>query len=195
MPFQSVLRPSILFRMCRRSPFAILALALLLCACTGSSRTAGQSGPSESESDPAEEVGPSVAEYETFDPSAYEARPPERTVEVTHQVPNRLLQGRADEGVQQTVEGFRVQLFSARDKQAAQDFREQVRQWWEENKAEAPTSVLGEEPPIVVQYSQPYYRVRMGAFAERDAAEEALAFVRQNYSNAFISRGTVTVTK
>lgn len=178
----------------RRSPFAILALAVVLCACTGTSQTSGQGGPAEPEPETGEAV-PSVAEYETFDPSAYEARPPERTVEVTHQVPDRLLQGRADEGVQQTVEGFRVQVFSARDKQAAQDFQVQVRQWWEDHRAEAPTAVLGEEPPIVVQYSQPYYRVRMGAFADRDAAEEALAFVRSAYPNAFISRGTVTVTR
>jgi hypothetical protein len=180
--------------MSHRSPLVILVLSVGLCACSGSSQTAGQSGPSpEPSPDPAEEA-PSVAQYETFDPSAYEARPPERAVEVAHQVPDRLMQGRATQGVQRTVEGFRVQVFSARDQQAAQDFREEVRQWWEQNKGDAATSVLGEEPPIVVQYTQPYYRVRIGAFADRDAAEEALAFVRQNYSNAFIARGTVTVT-
>ncbi|WP_263786673.1 SPOR domain-containing protein [Salinibacter grassmerensis] len=176
------------------SPLAVLALAVVLGACTGTSQTSGQGGPAEPAPEPTDKAS-SVAEYETFDPSAYDARPPERTVGVTHQVPDRLLQGRADEGVQQTVEGFRVQVFSARDKQAAQDFQVKVRQWWENHKAEAPTSVLGEEPPIVVQYSQPYYRVRMGAFAGRDAAEEALAFVRSAYPNAFISRGTVTVTR
>lgn len=177
-----------------RSPLAILALAVVLCACSGSSETTGQSGPSaESSPDPAEQT-PRVAEYETFDPSAYEARPPERTVEVVHRVPERLLQGRADDGVRRTVEGFRIQVFSARDQQAAQDFREKVRQWWE-NAAEAvPTSVFGEDPPIVIEYSQPYYRVRIGAFADRDEAEEALSFVTETYESAFIARGTVTVT-
>jgi Sporulation related domain. len=176
------------------SPLSIFALATVLCACTGTSQTSGQSGPAEPEPE-ARERAPSVAAYETFDPSAYDARPPERTVEVTHQVPARLMQGRADKGVQQTVDGFRVQVFSARDKQAAQDFREQMRLWWQENKGAAPVSVLGETPPIVVQYSQPYYRVRMGAFAERDAAEDALAFVQKEYPNAFIARSTVTVTR
>jgi len=180
--------------MSRYSAFVIFLLSVGLCACSGSSETTGQSGPSpEPSPDPAEE-GPSIAQYETFDPSAYEARPSERAVEVVHQVPDRLMQGRATQGVQRTVEGFRVQVFSARDKQAAQDFREKVRRWWEANKEDAPSSVLGEEPPIVVEYTQPYYRVRMGAFADRDAAEEALEFVRRSYSNAFIARGTVTVT-
>ena len=104
------------------------------------------------------------------------------------------MQGQAARGVTRTVEGFRVQVFSARDKQAAQAFREKVRRWWERNKEDAPTSVLGEEPPIVVEYTQPYYRGRIGAFAERDAAEEALEFVTRSYDNAFIARGTVTVT-
>jgi hypothetical protein len=180
--------------MSRHSPLVIFLLAVGLCACSGSSRTSGQSGPSPEPSPEPREESSSIVQYETFDPSAYEVRPSERAVEVSHQVPDRLMQGRATQGVQRTVEGFRVQVFSARDKQAAQDFREQVRQWWEQNKNNAATSSLGEEPPIVVQYTQPYYRVRIGAFADRDAAEEALEFVRQNYSNAFIARGTVTVT-
>lgn len=136
-----------------------------------------------------------MAEYETFDASAYEARLPARTVEIVHQVPERLMRGRADEGIRRTVEGFRIQVFSARDQQAAQEFREQVRQWWESNREEAPRSALGEDLPIVVEYSQPYYRVRMGAFAEREVAEQALAFVSEEYPSAFISRGTVTVTR
>lgn len=184
-----------MLQMRRRFSFLALLATGFLCACTGPSQSSGQGGPAEPAPDPPEERRPSVDQYETFDPSAYEARPPERTVEVRHQVPDRLMQGRADEGVKQTVEGFRIQVFSARGKEAAQDFREKVRQWWESTKEEVPTSVLGEEPPIVIQYSQPYYRVRIGAFANRDEAEEALSFVEETYSEAFISRGTVTVTR
>lgn len=179
-------------RLC--SPLSVLGLAVVLCACTGASQTSGQTGPSEPDPDP-KEGAPSIAEYETFDPSAYTVRPPERTVEVTHRVPSRLLQGQADKGVTRTVEGFRIQVFSARDKQAAQDFREKVRQWWKANRDNSSFSDLGKDPPIVVQYSQPYYRIRIGAFAERDEAEEALAVVHREYPNAFISRGTVTVTE
>ncbi|PSQ64442.1 MAG: SPOR domain-containing protein [Bacteroidetes bacterium QH_2_64_74] len=154
--------------MCRRSPLALLALAVLLCACSGSSQTSGQDGPADPTTDPAAEP-PSVDQYETFDPSAYEARPPERTTEVEHRVPRQLMRGRADEEIRRTVDGFRIQVFSARDKQVAQEFREKVRQWWKEDKEDA--------------------------FAERGVAEEALAFVSKKYPKAFISRGTVTVTQ
>lgn len=175
-------------------PLAVLVLAVLVGGCSGSSRTAGQGGPSEPSPDPADETSVSVAEYETFDPSAYEATPPTRAVSVSHRVPTRLMRGRADEGVRRAIDGFRIQVFSARDKQAAQDFRERVRQWWQEENTEARGTALGADPPIVIKYSQPYYRVRIGAFADRDAAEQALSVVSQEYPNAFISRGTVTVT-
>jgi hypothetical protein len=105
------------------------------------------------------------------------------------------MRGRADEGIRRTMEGFRIQVFSARDQQAAQDFREQVRQWWEDNKDQAPRTALTGDPPIIIKYSQPYYRVRIGAFADRDVAEEALEFVSKKYPKAFISRGTVTVMR
>lgn len=181
--------------MSQRFPLFPLVAALLLGACSGPSQTSGQSGPS-AEGDPGRvEEGPPVAQFETFDASQYVASPPEEAVEVNHRVPNRLMRGRADEGVKRTLEGYRIQVFSARDKQAAQDFREQVRQWWENNREEAPLSVLGEEPPIIVEYSQPYYRVRIGAFATRDAAERALEFVRVEYPSAFPARSTVTVTQ
>lgn len=168
---------------------------MLLGACTGGSQTTGQSGPSPDPAPTPTEDEPSVADFETFDPARYEARPPERTVEVQHRVPARLMRSHAERGMRRTIEGFRIQVFSARDQQAAQDFRERVRRWWENNKEKEPPSALGDDPPIIIKYSQPYYRVRIGAFADRGGAEDALSFVTTEYPNAFISRGTVTVTE
>ena len=105
------------------------------------------------------------------------------------------MRGRADEGVKQTVEGFRIQVFSAQDQEAAQDFRERVRRWWEEVQGGAPQELFQTQPPIVIEYSQPYYRVRLGAFADRDVATDALEFVRNEYSGAFVARSTVTVVR
>jgi len=172
---------------------------LVLAACSGPSRSSrgGSSSGPDAEAPPKEEAPPavSVAKYETFDVSTYPVRPPKQTVEVTHQVPRRLMKGRADEGVKQTVEGFRIQVFSAQDQEAAQDFRERVRQWWAEVESEAPADVFRSQPPIVIEYTQPYYRVRIGAFAERDVATNALEFIRKEYSGAFVAQSTVTVVR
>lgn len=182
-----------------RSTLFVLSLAVLFGACSGPTRSqpsAGTDGPSEpTAAEQADEAArAAVGEFETFDPSQYSVQPASRAVEVSHDVPTRLLRGRADQGMKQTLEGFRVQVFSAQDQEAAQNFRERVRQWWEQAKSGAP-SVFRSSPPIVVEYSQPYYRVRIGAFADRDDAEDALAFVQDEYSGAFVARSTVTIIR
>lgn len=179
-----------------RLAFVAFAAVLMLSACSGPSAT--ENGDGEATAQPAPEPAetrPPVDDYETFDASRYPVRPPVRDVEINHEVPARLLQGDADEGVRRTMEGFRIQVFSAQDQEAAQNFRERVRKWWEENADEAPESLLARQPTIDIEYSQPYYRVRFGAFGSREPAEEALAFVQENFPDAFLARSTVTVTR
>lgn len=180
-----------------RPVFSVLLFGLItLTACSGPSKTSAQ-GPARGDDAAADEAPDRVAvsTSETFDVSAYPVRPPQRTVEVTHEVPRRLMKGRADEGVQQTVEGYRIQVYSAQDQEASQKFREKVRQWWTKVQDEVPTALFQDEPPIVIEYSQPYYRVRIGAFADREEASEALEFVRERFSGAFVARSTVTVVR
>ena len=149
--------------------------------------------------DPEEEPeAVAVAEYETFDPSPYETEPPRSEVEVEHDVPERLLQGRADEGVTRTVEGYRIQIYSSQSRSAADDVLQAAQDWWTakyEDNDEAPIEVFGEELPADLEFGQPYYRVRIGSFVDRDEAEEALDVVQDEYDDAFIVRSTVTVTR
>jgi len=177
-----------------------LLLVVVLAGCSGPPQAAdgGGEGPSadaDGPSDPAREARASVADYETFDATRYPVVPPQREGTVEHQVPGRLLTNRADEGVSQTVEGYRIQVYSAQDKQASEEFREEVRRWWQDSQDEAPADLFAANPPIVIEYAQPYYRVRFGAFADREAAEDALAFVRETYPDAFMARSTVTVMR
>jgi hypothetical protein len=185
-----------------RSTAACFALfvAIFLAGCSGPPQAAdgGESGPSargDDRTEQAREGRASVAEYETFDAGRYPVTSPKREATVEHQVPGRLLSSRADEGVSQTVEGYRIQVYSAQDKQASEEFREEVRRWWQKKKDEAPSDLFAATPPIVIEYAQPYYRVRFGAFADREAAEDALEFVRETYPDAFMARSTVTVMR
>jgi hypothetical protein len=179
----------------RRRPVVLFLMSLLVLACSGPQPK--EQGPSPAERRAEEERArrATVAQYETFDVSAYPVRPPDQTVEVTHQVPRRLMQGRADEGARQTLEGYRIQVFSADDQGAAQEFRERVRQWWGDVQSQAPDNLFRDTPPIVIEYSQPYYRVRFGAFADREAADRALDFVRKKYDGAFVAQSTVTIVQ
>jgi hypothetical protein len=176
-------------------------VSLILAGCSGPPQASeGEDGTTnetvrERPNEPSDEVRAAVADYETFDASKYPVRVPEPSDQVTHNVPNRLMRGRADEGIKQTLEGFRVQVFSAQDQEAAQDFRERVRRWWSSVEGEAPRPPFTDRPPIVIEYAQPYYRVRIGAFAEREDAADALAFIQNKYPDAFIAQSTVTVTR
>jgi Sporulation related domain. len=179
--------------MTRRRPVVHFLIPLLILACSGPQAGTDDSGPSPDEPSPEEETRVVVAQYETFDVSSYAVEPPKQTVEVSHQVPRQLMTGRADEGARQTVEGYRIQVFSAQDQEAAYDFRQRVRQWWQAVEESAPSDLFRDDMPIVIEYSQPYYRVRLGAFARRETAGKALEFVQDEYSGAFVARSTVTV--
>jgi len=177
-----------------RLPFVSLLAAVLLAACSGPQPT--EKGPSAAEkrADRERDKRSAVSQYETFDVSAYPVRAPDQTVEVNHQVPRQLMRGHADEGAKRTVEGYRIQVYSAQEQEASQEFRERVRQWWEAVNANAP-DVFRNSPPIVIEYSQPYYRVRIGAFADRESAEKALKFVSKKYEGAFVAQSTVTIVQ
>lgn len=175
-----------------------LVCALVVAGCSGPPQTSNgtsANGPADRTNDAAEERRLALAEAETFDVAQYPTPKPAREVDVQHQVPVRLMQGRADEGVTQTIQGYRVQVYSAQDKQSAEEFRERVRVWWNSSKDEAPDEPFAGRLPIVVEYGQPYYRVRVGAYASREEASDALEFIQQEFADAFVARSQVTVTR
>ncbi|PSQ80183.1 MAG: SPOR domain-containing protein, partial [Bacteroidetes bacterium QS_8_68_15] len=105
----------------------------------------------------------------------------------------------ADEGVERTVRGYRVQVLSTKDQSAAEQAAGDAEQWWREQAPSgAPPEGLfsGEEGlPVYTVYRQPYYRVRVGNFTSRSEAEQALQFLSPRYGDAFIVRDDVTVTQ
>ena len=177
----------------------VLALAATLAACS-TTRPPTATGPNAS-------AGPDVTPasypaYETFDASPYDAAPPAR-VEIVHDVPAVVMAGRVvvppraappapSEPTPRQVDGYRVQIFSSNSRAAAEQTRDGAVAWWSRagRRSGAPASL----DPVVV-YLQPYYRVRLGAFASDAQAEAALAFVRAEYPEAFLVPDVVTVTE
>lgn len=172
------------------------ALLLLFSACSGVQQTEGQPRDTE-ESRSAEDQQVSLSAFETFDPSTYAVQQPQPKVDIQHTVPTRLMRGEASRGVRRVVEGFRIQIFSSTEKSAAERRRTEARTWWEQlrQNEDVPEDLFPEQLPTDVAYRQPYYRVRIGSFAERSRAEQALALVKRKYPDAFISQGRVTITR
>ena len=89
------------------------------------------------------------------------------------------------------MDGYRVQVFSSNNRGSAERVRAEALAWWQggaRDRAGAPASL---EARVV--YLQPYYRVRLGAFATREAADAALRLVRDEFPEAFLVADRVTV--
>lgn len=170
----------------------LLAVSLVFVACATVRGGSGSDGNGGAETPDPEDR---VAAYESFDPASYEEAPPSVEVDIEHQVPDRLMQVQATQGVSRTVEGFRIQIYSTQEKRAAEEMLRTTTSWWERAKDDAPAPLKDGDLAAVIEYRQPYYRVRVGAFASRQQAERVLDFVKEEYPDAFITRGRVTVTE
>ncbi len=96
----------------------------------------------------------------------------------------------APAGVQNAAaDSYQVQLYATTDRDAAETFQADARQWWASVEEEAPKGVFGTNPPITVEQEGVYHRVRMGAFASRAQARRAQSFLRREYPDAFIVEG------
>ena len=78
-----------------------------------------------------------------------------------------------------TVQGFRIQVLTTGDKDAADQRAAEAESTW--------------GLPVEVAWKAPYYRVRVGAFASRSAAQDELDTVKEQYPDAFLVPDTVTI--
>lgn len=174
----------------------VLAASLAFAACSGLS----PQGPAPTPDDGGP-AAPGYPAYETFDPSGYDAQPAAQTGEVVHDVPARVMEGRvvvpgqaapapSSEPRPRQVDGYRIQVFSSPNRDAAERVRNDAVAWWQgaRSSANAPASM-----DVAVGYLQPYYRVRLGGFEFREQADRALALVRQRFPEAFVVSDQVTV--
>lgn len=170
-------------------PAMIAVLLVFVSACAGL-REATEPAE-EADELPTPEVD--MAQYEDFDPTPYEEPDLAPAPSFEHDVPERLMEGRADEGVTSEVQGFRIQVHSSLDKGTAVEVEEEVKEWLRADEQPAP-SYAG-DLPIYVVYMQPYYRVRIGNFASRERAERARQYLEQRFPDAFIVPDTVSITR
>ena len=166
----------------------LLVPVFLLAGCT----TTGEAVEEEEDALPQpREV--SLADYEDFDVSPYRAEAPQDDETITHDVPEELMAGRSGAGKMVTIQGYRIQVFSTLEQGQAEDRRQKLAAWWQQQFQEGEGAPS--ESPVVIRYKQPYYRVRLGNFTSRSAAERVLSSVKEAYDSAFIVPDEVTVRR
>ena len=134
-----------------------------------------------------------LADYEDFDASPYREEAPQADEDITHDVPEELMTGRSGAGELVTMQGYRIQVFSTLEKGQAEDHRQKMASWWQQQFQEGEGT--SSDSPVVIRYKQPYYRVRLGNFTSRSAAERVLSSVKEQYDSAFIVPDEVTVRR
>ena len=168
---------------------------LVLAACSGP-RTGVEPLVREVEEGPAEEV----LEHESLDLGRYVEEPPASLPDPQHDVPEALLSGRTqDPLVPRTRSGFRIEIGSTTEKEAADRLAAQAASWWRTLRGRgALDEVYPQEampPPVYQEFRSPYYRVRLGNFVTRAEAEAMLDIVESSFADAFIAPADILETR
>ncbi len=138
-----------------------------------------------------------ISRYENFDPAPYPDTPLDTLTAITHDVPAHLMEGRAAEGLRSEVPGFRVQIFSSIERNAATEAQENVQSWWrrQHDEGAVPEDIFPEGLPVYNVYSQPYYRIRVGDFLSREEAQALHSVLVRHFTDAFIVPDTIIITR
>ena len=171
--------------------YLVVVLTAVFAACSGPSNVTQPP-------DMPEEDAPSfdISDFETFDATAYRDDPPSVPVQVDHDVPEALMQSRADAGISQVVDGFRVQVFSSLDPDEAVQAEEDVKAWYEELPQSTRSRYgIASRLPVYNNYKQPLYRVRVGDFTNRTQAERLMSLMSSRFANVFVVPDRITITR
>ena len=176
---------------------AFLLLLMLVatgCAGTGGAARGERGAVDEPE---VEEEGDIIvhADYERFDARPYSEEDFGPAV-LEHAVPDELMDGVAYVGGTRTLDGYRIQLFQTQDPSQAEAVVDEATDWWYNQKQAGASSTLfgRESAPVYNVWRQPYYRIRIGDFASRDAAEAALQELQVRFNGAFVVPDRVTIS-
>jgi hypothetical protein len=95
-----------------------------------------------------------------------------------HDLPEFFLQQVEEEEVD-IYQGFRIQILSTRDVEMADSTLAEFEEW-------AQARISDYSPRGYIHYRQPYYRVRVGDFSDRDRAIELSRLIKFKYPDAWV---------
>ncbi|GEM_PF-1649973 len=117
-----------------------------------------------------------------FNLEAYRSRLSDQRNSIRNEIPTQYLEQDKPEEVRDRTHqnhGFRIQIISTRDARLADEIREDFEEWIK--SVSAPP-----QPRTYIVFQQPYYRVHVGDFMNRQRALEFTDFVRLRYPEAWV---------
>lgn len=84
---------------------------------------------------------------------------------------------------------YHVQLRMTEEKAEAERALGQALSWWNDADAKAlpQPAAAGQSSPVTIAYRTPLYRVRLGPFASRAAADSVLSAAHERFPDAFVA--------
>ncbi len=113
---------------------------------------------------------------------AYRSRLTDQHNSIRNEIPDHYLEPEKPEDRQERHDqnrGFRIQIISTPDARLADEIREDFEEWI--RSVSAPPL-----PQTYITFQQPYYRVQIGDFLNRQRALEFTDFVRLRYPEAWV---------
>jgi hypothetical protein len=98
---------------------------------------------------------------------------------IEHDLPEHFTREAVQDDYFDPFQGFRVQILSTRDVAHADTTRDHFMAW-------ADTTLHGYQPDSYVHFRQPYYRVRVGDFHDREQAIEFSRLIKAHYPDAWV---------
>lgn len=173
----------------RRLTHVLVFALVLLSGCAGPAEVAVEQ--------PVEEpTGPTRwDQVETVDVAQYPDEMPQAEV-LVHDVPAALMNSTADDGSMQTLSGYRVQVFSSSEREEAASVDDDVVRWLATlSEGQRNAMGLSESVEVYTLFLQPFFRVRVGDFERRDAAQRAADGMKRRFPSALVVPDEITIIR
>lgn len=97
-----------------------------------------------------------------------------------HDMPNIFLKEKTSESFNRNpYDGYRIQIISTRNQPLADSVASAFRIW-------ADTTIAGYSANAYISFKQPYYKVHVGDFQQRDRANSFSRFLKKQYPDAWV---------
>ena len=161
--------------------YSLLALIMVLGLAAGCSSTEQTRRGDER---PERETAPEYTETTRDNLAALLTRTRNRLSDVhftqQHDIPEAFLKVDTTENTYNNpFEGYRIQILSSREVNVADSVSTQFRLW-------ADTTLAGYTPKAYVFFKQPYYKVHVGDFQNRDRANILSRIIKEKYPEAWV---------
>lgn len=160
--------------------YMLALLPLLAAACSSTAEVREQPEPEE---EPAAER-PMSSVLSSSDYNELRITPAARTMTQRNEIPAVFIEEEDERRQMETNSGFRIQLMTTANISVADSMSLAYYDWLEEQEDEKIT--FSPAPDAYITFRQPYYRVRIGDFRQRENANSYLRLLRDRFPGAWV---------